>query len=37
LVERIHNLAIDSKITLTDLRQELDDNNGVVIRDALYD
>ena len=37
LVAAIELKSSDSKITIADLKNELDDRRGIQIRDALYD
>jgi len=37
LAESIEDRSVESKILLSDLRQEMEDKKGIVIRDAMYD
>ena len=37
LAQALHNKAPDSMITLVDLRYEMEDRRGIVVREALYD
>ena len=37
LIAALELKSSDSKLTITDLKNELDDRRGIQIRDAMYD